>query len=259
MRVLLLQGCVQEALDPRINRATIGFLNRHGVEVVVSSDTGCCGALSHHMGKADASRRFAKSNIEVWIREIEREGLDYIVINASGCGTAVKDYGYMFRNDAELAGRAARIVERACDIVELIAKLDIQEFLPVPRLRVAYHSACSMQHGQKITILPMELLGRAGFEVASVPEGHLCCGSAGTYNLLQPELAKRLLQRKLSNIHSTKCAVIATGNIGCMMQISQDTSIPIVHTVELIDWATGGAIPEAILIAGVSPKAVLVC
>ena len=246
MRVALLQGCVQDVLDPQINRATINLLNRHGVEVVVSHDAGCCGAMSHHMGKTAESHKLAKADIDAWMREIDGKGLDHVVINASGCGTTVKDYGYMFRNDPEMAAKAAIISSRACDIVELFAKLDVKEFVTVPKLRIAYHSACSMQHGQKITTLPSELLARAGFEVVTIPEGHLCCGSAGTYNLLQPEISTRLLHRKISNIESTNCMAIATGNIGCIMQIGHGTSIPILHTVELLNWATGGAFPESL-------------
>jgi glycolate oxidase iron-sulfur subunit len=245
-RVALLHGCVQDVLDPRINRATIDLLNRHGVEVAVPCDTGCCGAMSHHMGRTTESHRLAKAAVDSWTREIEGEGLDHVVINASGCGTTVKDYGYLFRNDPEMAAKAAAISSRACDIVELFAKLDVREFVAVPGLKIAYHSPCSMQHGQKITTLPSELLTRAGFEVVAIPEGHLCCGSAGAYNLLQPEISARLLQRKISNIESTNCMAIATGNIGCIMQIAHGTSIPILHTVELLNWATGGARPEAL-------------
>jgi glycolate oxidase iron-sulfur subunit len=246
MRVALLRGCVQDILAPRINRATIDLLNRHGVEVVVSRDAGCCGAMSHHMGRADESHRLGGAAINTWTREIETSGLDFIVVNASGCGTTVKDYGHMFRNDPEMADKAEAIAGRACDIVELLSKLDIKHFVPVPRLRIAYHSACSMQHGQKITTLPPELLSRAGFEVVSIPEGHLCCGSAGTYNLLQPEISTRLLDRKIANIRTTNCSAIATGNIGCIMQIAHGTSTPILHTVELLNWATGGDCPGAL-------------
>lgn len=246
MRVALLQGCVQDVLDPRINWATVELLNRHGVEVVVPQGTGCCGAMSHHMGRADESHRLAKIDIDAWTREIEGQGLDHIVINASGCGTTVKDYGYMFRNDPEMATKSERISSRTCDVVELFAKLDVKRFDEVPKLRIAYHSACSMQHGQKITSLPFELLTRAGFEVVAVPDGHLCCGSAGNYNLLQPEISAELLRRKISNIVSTGCAAVATGNIGCIMQIANGISLPILHTVELLNWATGGVRPASL-------------
>jgi glycolate oxidase iron-sulfur subunit len=246
MRVALLQGCVQDVLDPQINRTTIDLLNRHGVEVVISRDSGCCGAMSHHMGRTAESHRLAAADIDAWSKEIDGEGLDHIVINASGCGTTVKDYGYMFRNDPDMAAKAARISTLACDVVELFAKLDVRDFVAVPKLRIAYHSACSMQHGQKITTLPSGLLFRAGFEVVGIPEGHLCCGSAGTYNLLQPEISAQLLERKISNIESTSCAAIATGNIGCIMQIARATPIPVLHTVEFLNWATGGARPDSL-------------
>jgi glycolate oxidase iron-sulfur subunit len=246
MRVALLQGCVQDVLDPRINRATIELLNRHGVEVVIPRYTGCCGAMSHHMGKTTESHRLVTANIDVWMQEINGKGLDHIVINASGCGTTIKDYGHMFRNDPDMAAKATTISSRACDIVELFAKLDVKDFVAVPKLRIAYHSACSMQHGQKITTLPSELLTGAGFELVGIPDGHLCCGSAGTYNLLEPEIAAKLLQLKISNIESTGCTAIVTGNIGCIMQISHGTSIPILHTVELLNWATGGACPKSL-------------
>lgn len=180
------------------------------------------------------------------MREIDGEGLDYIVINASGCGITVKDYGYVFRNDPDMTESASVISSRTCDIVELFAKLAIEVFVPVPKMRIAYHSACSMQQGQRITTLPVELLTRAVFEVIPVPEGHMCCGSAGTYNLLQPDISRELLKRKIANIESTSCVAIATGNIGCIMQIGSGASVPILHTVELLNWATGGNRPEAI-------------
>mgnify|MGYP001821663682 CR=1 FL=1 len=246
MRVALLNGCAQKALDPKINEATIRLLNRHGVEVVVASGAGCCGALTHHLGKVDASHASAAANIRAWKRELDGDGLDHIVINTSGCGTTVKDYGFMFRDDAKLADDAAAISARACDITELLEKLAPQRSADIPPLRIAYHSACSMQHGQKITTTPAKLLRQVGFETMTVPESHICCGSAGTYNLLQPELASRLQARKVANIESLSPDVIAAGNLGCMIQIGGATAVPVVHTVELIDWATGGEFPEAL-------------
>jgi len=250
MRVALLNGCAQTVLDTRINEATVRLLTRHGVEVVVAEGAGCCGALPHHLGKVEQSHAFARRNIEAWTREIEAGGLDHIVVNTSGCGTSVKDYGFMFRGDA-LAEKAARISALACDVSELVEKLDLQQGA-APRLKVAYHSACSLQHGQKITRQPVEALERAGFEVVAAPEGHICCGSAGTYNLLQSELADQLRARKVANMESVAPDVIAAGNLGCMVQIGAGTAIPIVHTVELLDWATGGLKPE-----GVSGRPVL--
>lgn len=245
MRVALLNGCAQTVLDTRIDEATVRLLTRHGVEVVVAEGAGCCGALPHHLGKVDQSHAFARRNINAWTREIETGGLDHIVINTSGCGTSVKDYGFMFRNEAAFADKAARISALACDVSELVDKLQFER-VAVPRLRVAYHAACSLQHGQKITGEPVAALERAGFEVVAVPEGHICCGSAGTYNLLQTELADQLRARKVANIESVAPQVIAAGNLGCMTQIGAGTAIPIVHTVELLDWATGGPKPEAL-------------
>ncbi len=246
LRVALLNGCAQTVLDTRINAATVRLLTRLGVEVVVAEGAGCCGALAHHLGRMEESHTFARRNIEAWTREIETGGLDHIVINTSGCGTSVKDYGFMFRNDEELAKKAATISARAVDVCELVAKLGFMPQGAPVRRRVAYHAACSLQHGQKITQQPPELLTRAGFDVVAVPEGHICCGSAGTYNLLQPDLADALRARKVANIESVTPQVIAAGNLGCMTQIAAGTDIPVVHTVELLDWASGGPRPEAL-------------
>ena len=246
MRVALLSGCVQTVLDPKINEATIRVLTRFGAEVVIVEGIGCCGAVTHHLGKVDYSRQLAKNNIKAWIREIDISGLDYIVVNASGCGTTIKDYKFLFRDDPEMREGAAEVSERAVDICEIINKLDYEKSQEVPKLRVAYHSACSSQHGQKITHEPYVLLQRAGFEVMAVPEGHICCGSAGTYNLLQPELSEQLLQRKLANINSLDPHIIAAGNFGCIMHIGNKSQVPIAHIIELLDWASGGPKPQSL-------------
>ena len=246
IRVALMNGCAQKVLDPKINEATIRLLTRHGVEVVVARGAGCCGALTHHMGQTASSHSSAAANILAWSKEIAAGGLDRIVVNTSGCGTTVKDYGFMFRDDTRLAAKAAAISAITRDVSEVLAELDLRPGDDVPPLKVAYHSACSMQHGQKITALPYTLLQKAGFKTVTVPEGHICCGSAGTYNLLQPELAGRLRDRKVGNIESVSPDLIAAGNIGCMVQIAGGTKIPVVHTVELIDWATGGPVPDAL-------------
>lgn len=243
-RVALLNGCAQPVLNSAINAAAIRLLTRHGVEVVVPHGEGCCGALVLHMGRAAEALDFVRKNVAVWIQEIEGEGLDAILITASGCGTTIKDYGVLLREDETYAAKAARVASLAKDICEYLERLD----LPAAgerHITVAYHSACSLQHGQKITDLPKRLLAQAGFAVRDVPEGHICCGSAGTYNLLQPFFARRLRARKVTNIERVKPDVIACGNIGCLMQIQSDTDIPVVHTVELIDWATGGPKPAA--------------
>ncbi|MFN3971135.1 MAG: glycolate oxidase subunit GlcF [Gemmobacter sp.] len=245
MRVALMTGCAQKALNTDINDATIRLLTRLGAEVVVAKGAGCCGALTHHMGKADMAHASAAANIRAWMAEKHGAGLDAIVINTSGCGTTVKDYGHMFRTDP-LASEAAMVAGMAMDISELVTRLGLPEGAP-KGLRVAYHAACSLQHGQQIKTAPKDLLKRAGFEVVEPTDSHLCCGSAGTYNLLQPEISQQLKARKVATLEARKPDVIAAGNIGCMMQIGSGTGIPVVHTVELLDWATGGPKPRALL------------
>ena len=248
-RVALLTGCAQSVLDPAINEATVRLLTRLGVEVVVPEGEGCCGALVHHMGREEAALDAARRNVDAWTREIERGGLDAIVITASGCGTTIKDYGFMLRLDPAYAAKAARVSALAKDVTEYLSALDLPEPSTRPGIEVAYHSACSMQHGQKITRQPKDLLARAGFVVREPREGHLCCGSAGTYNILQPEIAARLRSRKVANVEATGAALVATGNIGCMTQIGGATALPVVHTVELLDWAWGGPKPEGVALA----------
>ncbi|MET4390370.1 glycolate oxidase iron-sulfur subunit [Bradyrhizobium sp. F1.4.3] len=242
-RVALLQGCAQQVLAPRINQAAISLLTRHGVEVVLVRDEQCCGALTHHLGHDDDALARARANVAAWQKEAAGEGLDAILVTASGCGTVIKDYGYLLREDRALAADAARVSALAKDITEYVAGLGLAPTTRQDDIVVAYHSACSLQHGQKITGLPKELLSKNGFVVKDVPESHLCCGSAGTYNILQPDLAGRLRDRKVANIASVKPDMIAAGNIGCMVQIASGTSVPVVHTIELLDWATGGARP----------------
>lgn len=239
-RVALMTGCAQRALNTDINDATIRLLTRLGCEVVIAEGQGCCGALTHHMGKSDESHATAAKNIKVWTREME-QGLDAIVINTSGCGTTVKDYGHMFRN-SDLAEEAAKVSELAVDVSELLMDLDLPK-LDKREEVVAYHAACSLQHGQQIKTFPKDLLRKAGFKVVEPKDPHLCCGSAGTYNLMQPEISKQLKARKVENLEARNPDIIAAGNIGCMMQIGSATEIPIVHTVELLDWATGGPEP----------------
>ena len=244
-RVALMTGCAQKALNTDINDATIRLLTRLGCEVVVAKGAGCCGALTHHMGREDESHATAAKNIRAWCDEMDGEGLDAIVINTSGCGTTVKDYGHMFRND-RLAADAARVSERAMDISELLMQLDLPEG-DDKGLTVAYHAACSLQHGQQIKTHPKTLLKRAGFKVVEPADSHLCCGSAGTYNLMQPEISGQLKERKVKTLEAKNPDLIAAGNIGCMMQIGSGTKLPIVHTVELLDWATGGPKPPAMI------------
>jgi glycolate oxidase iron-sulfur subunit len=240
-RVGLLQGCVQSVTDPGINAATIRLLTRLGFEVVVTYGESCCGSLTHHMGREEEANGYAKRMIDQWTDA----GLDHIIITSSGCGTVVKDYGFMLKHDAQYAGKAKTISTKARDVTEFLAALSLQQ-QPKKNLRVAYHSACSMQHGQKITQAPVVLLQQAGFDVVAVPEGHLCCGSAGTYNMLQPEIASQLRARKISNIATTKPDLIASGNLGCITQLETGLSVPMLHTIELLDWAHGGPVPKAL-------------
>lgn len=245
-RVAMLSGCAQPVLAPQINEAAIRLLTRAGIEVVLPEGEGCCGALVHHMGKEERALADARRNVDAWWREIEGEGLDAILITASGCGTTIKDYGFMLRGEPAYAEKAARVSELAKDISEFLPRLELGPPERPGGLVVAYHSACSMQHGQKITRQPKDLLKAAGFTLRDVPEGHLCCGSAGTYNILQPDLARRLRDRKVANIEKMAPDLVATGNIGCMTQIGGGTGLPVVHTAELLDWAYGGPVPLAL-------------
>ena len=239
-RVALLAGCAQRVLSPSINEATIRLLTRLGVEVVVAREAGCCGSLNHHMGQHDAAMARARANIDAW----SKESVDAIIINASGCGTTIKDYGFMFRDDP-LREAAEKIAGSAKDITEFLTGFGYTPTRDKPGLKVAYHSACSLQHGQRVTADPKTLLARAGFQVVEPAEGHICCGSAGTYNLLQPEIASQLRARKLGNIRATKPDLIAAGNIGCLTQLAGD-ELPVVHTIELLDWMAGGPKPAAV-------------
>ncbi len=243
MRVALMTGCAQRALNTDINDATIRLLTRLGAEVVIPKGQGCCGALTHHMGKETESHATAAKNIRAWVAEMDA-GLDAIVINTSGCGTTVKDYGHMFRN-SDLAADAARVSAIALDVSEVLMKLDMPEG-GVKDTKVAYHAACSLQHGQQIKTHPKTLLKKAGFTVLEPADSHLCCGSAGTYNLMQPEISGQLRDRKVQTLEALKPDIIAAGNIGCMMQIGSASETPIVHTVELLDWATGGPRPAGL-------------
>ena len=247
-RVALLTGCVQQVISPQINESTIRLLNRHNIEVVVPKGIGCCGSLDHHLGKSDLAKETFKKNILIWYDEYLKNGLDAIISNTSGCGTTLKDYGFIFRWDDDLKKKAKKISELTKDISEYLdqnVKLNFIKNKENNRgYKIAYHSACSMQHGQKIHDIPMNLIKKTGNKVFDIPEGHFCCGSAGTYNLLQNDIAKKLLENKILNIDKINPEFIATGNIGCITQISNGTKIPILHTVEVIDWYTGGPKPK---------------
>jgi glycolate oxidase iron-sulfur subunit len=243
-RVAILKGCAQSVLDPGINAATERLLARFGIEVANVTGEGCCGALVQHMGREAAAQAFARANIDAWIREIEGDGLDAIVITTSGCGTTIKDYAHMLKGDPAYAAKAAKVTALAKDITEYLASIE----LPAPKLRtglsVAYHAACSLQHGQKVTKAPKDLLTKAGFIIREPAESHLCCGSAGTYNILQPAISTKLRDRKVKNIEATGAILVAAGNIGCITQIASKSRLPVVHTVELLEWAYGGDKPE---------------
>ncbi len=245
-RVLLLTGCVQKVLRPDINDATIRLLARGGVDVVVSAGAGCCGALEHHLGRDEAARGRARRNVDAWTKEMDRGPVDAIVVNASGCGTAVKDYGHLLKSDPAYASRAAKVSALARDVTEFVADHDIGPAKRWSSLRVAYHAACSLHHGQRIGNEPKTLLLNAGYGVADIPESHVCCGSAGTYNIFQSEIANELRDRKVRHIKSVKPDVVAAGNIGCIAQIAPSMDIPVVHTVELLDWAHGGPVPRGL-------------
>jgi len=245
-RVILLAGCAQQVLRPEINDATIRVLARRGVDVEVVAGAGCCGALVHHMGREEEAIAFAKKNVDAWSKAIAREPVDAIIINASGCGTTVKDYGHMLAREPGYAERARTVSALAKDITEFLAENDLGPPKRWSSLRVAYHSACSLQHGQQVTEEPKQLLRDAGFTVLDIPEGHICCGSAGTYNILQPDLARQLRDRKVANIASLAPDIVAAGNIGCITQLAPELGVPIVHTVELLDWAYGGPVPRGL-------------
>ena len=243
-RIALLTGCVQRVISPEINESTIRLLNRHNVEVVVMPEINCCGSLDHHLGKEKAAHELFKKNINLWYDEYLNNGLTAIISNTSGCGTTLKDYGFNFRDDKGMKKKAKKISELTKDITEFLDKNIKLNFKQNEKIyKIAYHSPCSMQHGQKVHQQPIDLIKRTGNEVLNIPEGHLCCGSAGTYNILQQKIAKTLLENKVANINKVQPDFISTGNIGCMTQIASGIETPIVHTVEVIDWLTGGPKP----------------
>lgn len=246
-RVALLAGCAQPVLQPGIDEAAMRLLNRLGVEVVRVAGEGCCGSLVHHMGREAQAGALAKANLDAWVREMDGPGLDAILVTVSGCGTTIKDYGHAFRLDPAYAEKAERVSAIAMDVTEFLSKIGVPAAQAPMGLKVAYHAACSLQHGQKIKGPPVALLRSAGFEVAEPFESHLCCGSAGTYNMLQSTLATRLRDRKVGHLEALAPDVIAAGNIGCLTQIGSGTNVPVVHTVELLDWATGGPMPAALI------------
>ncbi|WP_421852994.1 glycolate oxidase subunit GlcF [Novosphingobium sp.] len=245
-RVALLQGCAEPVLSPEVRAATVRLLERARHEVVFAKGEGCCGALVHHMGREGDALEAARRNVDAWMAEIEGKGLDAVIVTTSGCGTTIKDYGHMLRADPAYAEKAARVSALAMDVSEYLAKVGLPTATPrglTPRLTVAYHPPCSLQHGQKVTEAPKRLLAEAGFTVRLPADAHLCCGSAGTYNILQSEIAGQLGARKAEQLSALEADVIATGNVGCAVQIARHSGLPVVHTIELLDWATGGPKP----------------
>lgn len=239
-RVALLTGCVQSVLGTRINEATIRVLRRQGCDVVVARGAGCCGALPQHMGLPEEAKDFARANVRAW----SDADVDAVVINASGCGTTVKDYGSLLAGDPEYAERARDIAAKTKDVTELLTELGMHRKTAQPTgVTVAYHDACSLQHGQRVTREPRALLANAGFTVRDTAEAQYCCGAAGTYNILQPRISDALGKRKAANIAETGAVVMACANLGCMLHLGRFSRMPMVHTVELLDWAQGGPKP----------------
>jgi glycolate oxidase iron-sulfur subunit len=249
-RIVLLQGCAEPVLRPQIRQATVRLLGRAGYDVTFAQGEVCCGALVHHMGREDESLDAARRNVDAWTRQIEQGDLKAIVVTASGCGTTLKNYGFMLKDDPVYADKAARVSALARDISELLVEIDLPP-ADGRGLKVAYHAACSLQHGQGVTEAPKRLLAQAGFDVRSPADAHLCCGSAGVYNILQPRIAGQLGARKAASLDALAPDVIATGNIGCAMQIGARTGAPVAHTVELLDWASGGPAPLGLQFPGV--------
>jgi glycolate oxidase iron-sulfur subunit len=245
-RVALLAGCAEPVLRPEFRAAAQRLLARAGYEVVTAAGEGCCGALVHHMGRKAEALDDARRNVDAWTAEIEGRGLEAILVTASGCGTTIKDYGFMLREDPAYAEKAARVSALAKDVTEFLAAIGLPPPSNPQGLRVAYHAACSLQHGQKITEAPKQLLQQAGFQVRTPADAHLCCGSAGVYNILQPELADAIGRRKAETLDRLDPEVIALGNIGCATQIALRTKVPVAHTVELLDWAHGGPVPPSL-------------
>ncbi len=247
-RVALLAGCVQQAVGNHINDATVRLLNRHGIDVTVLHEAQCCGAVNHHLGQEDAATAKVKANITSWTQAMAADGdFDAIIANASGCGTMLKDYGYLLRND-DMAEDAERISDLTQDIAEYLATLPPLPPLggDLPVTRVTYQAACSLRHGQAIIDQPLQVLEAAGFDVSEPKDPHICCGSAGSYNMLQPDIAGPLGDNKAAALEATDPEIIVSSNLGCMTQLGGKTDIPIVHLVELLDWASGGEKPKAI-------------
>lgn len=243
-RVLLLAGCAQQVVRPDLNDATIRLLARRGVEVEVVARTGCCGGVAQRLGREADAIALAKANVDGWWKAISREPVDAIITNASVCGTVVQDYAHLLKGVEGYEDRAAEIAGLAKDLSTFLETFDLGPPVRWSSLRVAYLSACTLQHGQRAGGVPKELLGDAGYTVVDIPEGHICCGGAGLAPVLQPEIATRLGARKVDHIRGVRADLVAVGDLACMMHLTEKMEFPIAHTVELLDWAYGGPVPR---------------
>jgi glycolate oxidase iron-sulfur subunit len=235
--MLVLEGCVQSVATPQTNAAMARVLNRFGIQLIRAPAAGCCGAVSHHLSAHDEGLDFMRRNIDAWWPFVE-QGVEAIVVTASGCGAVVKDYGQLLAQDAAYADKARRIAELARDPGEVLRGEDFAAAGFARRaLKVAFHSPCTLQHGQQLDGVVESLLSRAGFRLTPVADAHLCCGSAGTYSILQPALSQRLLANKLEALERGEPDIIATANIGCQLHLATRADRPVRHWIELIDEA----------------------
>lgn len=235
--LLLLEGCAQSVATPNTNAAAARVLDRLGISLISPAGQGCCGAVSQHLAAAEEAAVFMRRNIDAWWPHIEA-GVEGILVTASGCGTQVKEYGALLRHDPVYAEKARRVSELARDLCEVLEGEALEQ-LPIaqPDRRIAYHSPCSLQHGQQLAGRVEALLVRFGFELTPVADSHLCCGSAGTYSILQPELSQRLLGNKLTALEAGSPACIATANVGCQLHLQSRAQRPVKHWIELLDEA----------------------
>ena len=234
-RMLVLEGCVQPAIAPNINAAAARVLDRLEISLLRADNAGCCGAVSYHLNAHDEALDFMRRNIDAWWPHIQA-GVEAIVITASGCGTLVKDYGHILRHDPAYAEKAARISALSRDLSEVLAAENLSVLIPANQTKkIAFHSPCSLQHAQQLPCVVEKILTAAGFELTPVPDAHLCCGSAGTYAILQKDLSQQLLHNKLDALQSGAPAAIATANIGCLTHLQSQSRVPVRHWIEFMD------------------------
>ncbi|NKB36819.1 MAG: glycolate oxidase subunit GlcF [Gammaproteobacteria bacterium] len=242
--VALLQGCAQQVIGKHINDATIRILNRSGFDVHILNENECCAAIEHHLGKEQRALERIKTNLKSWASQLPQ--FDALISNASGCGTMLKDYGHLLKSDPEYSSLASLVSGKTKDICEFLHENESLVFSTPRNNKITYQNPCSMQHGQRLSKQPLSLLEQAGYKIESLPDSHICCGSAGTYNILQSDLAEKLGQQKTQQLESTGADIIASGNLGCMTQLQQYSGLPLVHTIELLDWASSGPTPMAL-------------